>query len=93
MYLFLLDIHSESKIYELERRAKEQIAAAIAAADFDASVGDNLFKLGWRSVAELSRIGMHNARDAWHGGGGLGEFVPQGLFHQVAAALIRAGVA
>ncbi len=26
-------------------------------------------------------------------GGGLGEFVPQGLFHQVAAALIRAGVA
>ncbi len=52
-----IDIHSESKIYELERRAKEQIAAAIAA-DFDGSVADNLFKLGWRSVGELSRAAV-----------------------------------
>ena len=29
-----IDIHSESKIYELERRAKDQIAQAIAP-DFD----------------------------------------------------------
>jgi N utilization substance protein A len=50
-----IDIHSESKIYELERRAKEQIAAAIDPAGFDGHVGDNLFKLGWRSVTELSR--------------------------------------
>jgi N utilization substance protein A len=52
-----IDIHSESKIYELERRAKEQIAAAIAG-DFDGTVADNLFKLGWRSVGELSRAAV-----------------------------------
>ncbi len=52
-----IDIHSESKIYELERRAKEQIAAAIAG-DFDANIADNLFKLGWRSVGELSRAAV-----------------------------------
>jgi hypothetical protein len=45
-----IDIHSESKIYELERRAKEQIAQAITAEGFDANVAENLFKLGWRSV-------------------------------------------
>src|SRR5580698_217971 len=49
-----IDIHSESKIYELERRAKEQIAAAIAP-DFDNAVAETLFKLGWRSVGELAR--------------------------------------
>jgi N utilization substance protein A len=48
-----IDIHSESKIYELERRAKEQIAAAIAP-DFDVQVAETLFKLGWRSVGELA---------------------------------------
>ena len=50
-----IDIHSESKIYELERRAKEQIAHAIAAEGFDRSVAETLFKLGWRSVGELAR--------------------------------------
>jgi N utilization substance protein A len=50
-----IDIHSESKIYELERRAKEQIASAVGAEGFDQAVAENLFKLGWRSVAELSR--------------------------------------
>src|SRR5580693_7476293 len=34
-----IDIHSESKIYELERRAKEQIAAAIAP-EFDTAVAE-----------------------------------------------------
>jgi N utilization substance protein A len=53
-----IDIHSESKIYELERRAKEQIAAAIDGAGFDAPVADALFKLGWRSVAELGRAAV-----------------------------------
>jgi len=52
-----IDIHSESKIYELERRAKEAIAAAIAA-DFDAVIAENLFKLGWRSVNELARAAI-----------------------------------
>ncbi len=50
-----IDIHSESKIYELERRAKEQIGAALGADGFDAQVAENLFKLGWRSVNELGR--------------------------------------
>jgi transcription termination/antitermination protein NusA len=50
-----IDIHSESKIYELERRAKEQIAQAISAEGFDGNVAENLFKLGWRSVGELGR--------------------------------------
>src|SRR5215831_4906601 len=44
-----IDIHSETKIYELERRAKEQIAHAIAP-EFDITIAENLFKLGWRSV-------------------------------------------
>ena len=50
-----LDIHSESKIYELERRAKDQIAQAIGAEGFEQPVADTLFKLGWRSVGELAR--------------------------------------
>ncbi len=50
-----IDIHSESKIYELERRAKEQIAQAISPEGFDQNVAENLFKLGWRSVGELAR--------------------------------------
>ena len=53
-----IDIHSESKIYELERRAKEQIAAAIGGEGFDNSVAETLFKLGWRSVGELSRAAV-----------------------------------
>jgi N utilization substance protein A len=47
-----IDIHSESKIQELERRAKEQIAS-IDGMSHD--LVENLFKLGWRSVAELAR--------------------------------------
>jgi N utilization substance protein A len=50
-----IDIHSESKIYELERRAKEQIAQSIAGEGFDNNVAETLFKLGWRSVGELAR--------------------------------------
>jgi N utilization substance protein A len=50
-----IDIHSESKIYELERRAKEQIQHAIAQEGFDNAIAETLFKLGWRSVAELGR--------------------------------------
>src|SRR5262249_8561171 len=50
-----IDIHSESKIYELERRAKEQISQAIDTAGFDSTVADTLFKLGWRSVGEPGR--------------------------------------
>ncbi|MGE3548230.1 MAG: transcription termination factor NusA [Kofleriaceae bacterium] len=53
-----IDIHSESKIYELERRAKEQIAVAIASEGFDGAVADNLFKLGWRSISELGRAAV-----------------------------------
>ncbi len=50
-----IDIHSESKIYELERRAKDQIAQAISNEGFDGGVAETLFKLGWRSVGELAR--------------------------------------
>jgi N utilization substance protein A len=50
-----IDIHSESKIFELERRAKEQIQQAISGEGFETAVADNLFKLGWRSVGELAR--------------------------------------
>ena len=53
-----IDIHSESKIYELERRAKEQIAAALASEGFENAIAENLFKLGWRSVNELSRAAI-----------------------------------
>jgi N utilization substance protein A len=47
-----IDIHSESKIQELERRAKEQIAS-IDGVGHD--LAETLFKLGWRSVSDLSR--------------------------------------
>jgi N utilization substance protein A len=50
-----IDIHSESKIYELERRAKDQIAQAIGGEGFDGQIAETLFKLGWRSVGELAR--------------------------------------
>jgi len=63
-----IDIHSESKIYELERRAKEQISQAIDSAGFDNAVADTLFKLGWRSVGELgsrARRGARRAHPVW----------------------------
>lgn len=46
-----IDIHSESKIQELEARAKVQIAALPGVG---ADLADTLFKLGWRSVHDLS---------------------------------------
>jgi transcription termination/antitermination protein NusA len=53
-----IDIHSESKIYELERRARDHIAAAIHEAGFDQQMADTLFKLGWRSITELARASI-----------------------------------
>ncbi|HPH69708.1 MAG TPA: transcription termination factor NusA, partial [Kofleriaceae bacterium] len=50
-----IDIHSETKIYELERRAKDQIASAIGEVGFGHDIAETLFKLGWRSVSELAR--------------------------------------
>lgn len=47
-----IDIHSESKIQDLERRAKEQLAAVEG---MDDDLADTVFRLGWRSVGELSR--------------------------------------
>jgi len=47
-----IDIHSESKIQELERRAKEQIASIEGLSH---ELAETLFKLGWRSVSELAR--------------------------------------
>jgi N utilization substance protein A len=52
-----IDIHSESKIRELERRAKQQIAQIQMPGSDE--VGDQLaetiFRLGWRSVTDVSR--------------------------------------
>ena len=47
-----IDIHSESKIYELEKRAMEQIASLDGMTQ---ELAATLFKLGWRSVTELAR--------------------------------------
>jgi N utilization substance protein A len=47
-----IDIHSESKIQELEARAKHQIAQVDG---IGGELAETLFRLGWRSVAELSR--------------------------------------
>jgi N utilization substance protein A len=47
-----IDIHSESKIQELERRAKEQIGSI---ENVGQDLAETLFKLGWRSVSDLSR--------------------------------------
>jgi transcription termination/antitermination protein NusA len=47
-----IDIHSESKIQELERRAKDQIGA-IDGVSWDTA--ETVFRLGWRSVAEIAR--------------------------------------
>ena len=46
-----IDIHSESKILELEARAKTQMAAV---AGVDEALADSLFQFGWRSVSDLS---------------------------------------
>jgi len=47
-----IDIHSESKIQELERRAKDQLGAIDG---MNRDIAETLFRLGWRSVSELSR--------------------------------------
>ena len=46
-----IDIHSESKILELEARAKTQMAAIEG---IDDELADSLFQFGWRSVSDLS---------------------------------------
>src|SRR5258705_5988228 len=61
-----IDIHSETKIYELERRAKDQIAA-IEGVSHD--VAETLFKLGWRSVTELARAHVEELAGGPRGGG------------------------
>jgi len=50
-----IDIHSESKIQELERRAKDQISSID---DMTPELAETLFKLGWRSVSELARAAV-----------------------------------
>ncbi len=47
-----IDIHSESKIRELEQRALDQMGAVEGMSE---EVADTLFRLGWRSVSELAR--------------------------------------
>ena len=47
-----IDIHSESKIQELETRAKEQMAAIEGVTT---ELAETLFRLGWRSVADVGR--------------------------------------
>lgn len=47
-----IDIHSESKIAELEQRAKEQIGSIPGVSE---ELAETVFRLGWRSVADLSR--------------------------------------
>ena len=46
-----IDIHSESKIQELERRAKMQLSAVDGMTQ---EIAETLFQLGWRSVSELA---------------------------------------
>jgi N utilization substance protein A len=47
-----IDIHSESKIQELEERAKTQMADI---AGVGPELAATLFRLGWRSVADVAR--------------------------------------
>lgn len=47
-----IDIHSESKIQDLERRAKDQLGAIDGVSP---DLAETVFRLGWRSVGELSR--------------------------------------
>ncbi len=46
-----IDIHSESKIQELERRAKQQMSSIPG---MTTDITETLFRLGWRSVAEIA---------------------------------------
>ena len=47
-----IDIHSESKIQELERRAKAQIADIQGVG---MEMAETIFKIGWRSVSDVAR--------------------------------------
>ncbi len=47
-----IDIHSESKIQELEQRAKHQIASVPGVGE---ELAETIFRLGWRSVSDISR--------------------------------------
>src|SRR4030095_11474010 len=47
-----IDIHSESKIQELEARAKTQIAAIDGVGD---DLAETIFRQGWRSVNDVAR--------------------------------------
>jgi transcription termination/antitermination protein NusA len=47
-----IDIHSETKIAELEARAKWQISSIPGVSE---DLAETVFRLGWRSVADLSR--------------------------------------
>ena len=47
-----IDIHSESKIQDLERRAKDQLASVDG---MNHDLAETVFRLGWRSVGELAR--------------------------------------
>ncbi|MBK9070346.1 MAG: transcription termination/antitermination protein NusA [Myxococcales bacterium] len=62
-----IDIHSESKIQDLERRAREQIAA-IPGMTLD--VADELFRLGWRSVGDVA-VAVPEELAQVHGIGGV----------------------
>jgi N utilization substance protein A len=46
-----IDIHSESKVRELEEQAKRQMASID---DLDTDMAETLFKLGWRSPGDLA---------------------------------------
>jgi N utilization substance protein A len=47
-----IDIHSASKIRDLEQRAKRQIAAIDGVGD---ALAGTIFRMGWRSVTDVSR--------------------------------------
>jgi transcription termination/antitermination protein NusA len=47
-----IDIHSESKIHELETRAKAQIGAVDGVG---LELAETIFRLGWRSVTDVAR--------------------------------------
>ena len=47
-----IDIHSESKVREMEQRARQSLAAI--SSDGGAAVADALFAAGWRSAAEVA---------------------------------------
>jgi N utilization substance protein A len=48
-----IDIHSESKVREMEQRARQSLAA-ISTDGSGAAVADALFAAGWRSAAEVA---------------------------------------